>query len=63
MTQADKVFTFIAQALEADTLQGQTASRVVAAAKLLLTESGIDATPLLQRFPEESQQTIMKWFN
>ena len=63
MGQASKIFVLTAQALEAETLQGQTASRVVAAVKILLTESGIDATPLLQQFPQESQQTIMKWFS
>ena len=62
MAQAGKIFVFIAQALEAETLQGQTASRVVAAAKMLLTESSVDPTPLLQQFPEDSQRTIMKWF-
>jgi len=63
MGQASKIFVLTAQALEAETLQGQTASRVVAAVKILLTETGLDATPLLQQFPQESQQTIMKWFS
>ena len=62
MAQASKVFVLVAQALEAETLQGQTASHVLAATKVLLTESGVDPTPLLQQFPEESQRTITKWF-
>jgi importin-5 len=62
MGQAPKIFVFIAQALEAETLQGQTASRVAAATKMLLASSNVDPTPLLQQFPKESQTTIMKWF-
>jgi hypothetical protein len=61
--QADKVFMHVAQALVAETLQGQTASRVVAATKGLLTAVNVDATPLLQQFPEEAQRTIMGLFS
>lgn len=63
MGQASKIFTFIAQALETQTLQGQTASRVAAAAKTLLSSANVDPTPLLQQFSPESQQTIMSYFN
>ncbi|KAM0427764.1 hypothetical protein ACHAPT_007220 [Fusarium lateritium] len=63
MNQAGKVFVFIAQALEAETLVGQTASRVAAATKALLTTAGVDPTPLLQQFSPESQRTIMGFFN
>ncbi|PON31128.1 hypothetical protein TGAM01_v200548 [Trichoderma gamsii] len=59
MNQAGKVFVFIAQALEAETLQGQTASRVAAATKALLTAANVDPMPLLQQFSPESQRTIM----
>lgn len=63
MNQAGKIFVYIAQALEADTLQGQTASRVAVATKALLTEAGVDPTPLLQQFSPESQRTIMGFFS
>lgn len=63
MNQAGKVFVFIAQALEAETLQGQTASRVAAAAKVLLTAANVDPMPLLQQFSPESQRTIMGYFS
>lgn len=63
MNQAGKVFVFIAQALEAETLQGQTASRVAAATKALLTAANVDPMPLLQQFSPESQRTIMGYFS
>ncbi|KAF5677303.1 importin subunit beta-3 [Fusarium heterosporum] len=63
VNQAGKVFVFIAQALEAETLVGQTANRVAVATKGLLTTTGVDPTPLLQQFSPESQRTIMGFFN
>lgn len=63
MNQASKLFVFIAQALEAETLQGQTASRVVAATNTLLTTANVDPMPLLQQFSQGSQQTIMGYFS
>ncbi|KAL7927296.1 armadillo-type protein [Trichoderma austrokoningii] len=63
MNQAGKIFLFIAQALEAETLQGQTASRVAAATKALLTAANVDPMPLLQQFSPESQRTIMGYFS
>ncbi|KAM4062275.1 HEAT-like repeat domain-containing protein [Hirsutella rhossiliensis] len=63
MGQASKLFVFIAQALEAETLQGQTASRVVAATNTLLTTANVDPMPLLQQFSQDSQRTIMGYFS
>ncbi|RSL65738.1 hypothetical protein CEP53_003574 [Fusarium sp. AF-6] len=63
MNQAGKIFVFIAQALEAETLVGQTANRVAVATKALLTTAGVDPTRLLQQFSPESQRTIMGFFN
>ncbi len=62
MSQAGKVFIFIAQALEAETLQGQTATRIVAAAKTLLQGAGLDPTALLQQLSPEAQQTVRAYF-
>ncbi|KAG7416981.1 armadillo-type protein [Fusarium sp. MPI-SDFR-AT-0072] len=61
--QAGKIFVFIAQALEAETLVGQTANRVALATKGFLTSTGVDPTPLLQQFSPEAQRTIMGFFN
>jgi len=63
VNQAGKVFVLTAQALEADTLQGQTASRVVGAIKALLSQAGVDPTPLLQQFSPESQRAITAYFS
>ena len=63
MTQASKIFVHVAQALESEALQGQTASRVAAATKTLLTMANVDPTPLLQQFSPEAQQTIMGYFS
>lgn len=62
INQPGKIFVFVAQALEAEALQGQTASRVVAATKTLLTTANVDPTPLLQQFSPEAQRTIMGYF-
>jgi hypothetical protein len=63
LSQAAKVFVFIAQALEAETLQGQTATRIVAAAKALLQVSGLNPAHLLQQLPPETQQTVQAYFS
>jgi hypothetical protein len=58
-SQPAKVFTFVVQALEAETLQGQTATRVVASVKALiqatntnLSQAGASLTPEQQRTAE-----------
>jgi importin-5 len=56
------MFTHIVQALEAETLQGQTLERVVASAKQLLTMAGVDANQLLASMPPETQQTVRTYF-
>ncbi|KHO01138.1 importin beta-3 subunit [Metarhizium album ARSEF 1941] len=63
LNQAGKIFVFVAQALEAEALQGQTASRVASATKALLTTTSVDPMPLLSQFSPEAQQTIMGYFN
>ncbi|KAI9757641.1 MAG: hypothetical protein M4579_003366 [Chaenotheca gracillima] len=61
-SQAAKCFIAIAQALEAETLQGQTARRIVAAAKQLLGNSGVDAAQILPSLTPETQQTVRTYF-
>ncbi|GAB0131840.1 hypothetical protein EsDP_00000297 [Epichloe bromicola] len=63
LNQASKLFLFVVQALEAEAIQGQTASRVASAAKSLLTAANVDPMPLLSQFSQDSQQTIMRYFN
>ncbi len=60
--QAAKVFVFIVQALEAETLQGTTASRIVTAAKMLLSAAGLDPAQVLSQLSPETQQTVRAYF-
>ena len=62
MPQAAKVFMFIVQALEAETLQGNTATRIVESAKTLLGAAGLDPAALLQQMSPETQQTVRAYF-
>jgi hypothetical protein len=52
----------VAEALESETIRGETASRVVAATKGLIAQTGTDVGPLMQQFSVESQQMIAGWF-
>ena len=56
------MFVYIAQALEAETLLGQTAEKVVQAAKVLLSNANLDPTALLQQLSPETQQTVRALF-
>ena len=62
-SQAPRLFVFVAQALEAEALTGQTAARVVAATKVLLEGTGTDVSPLLQQFSPETQHIIRAHFS
>lgn len=62
LSEAAKCFTFIAQALEAETLQGQTATRVVNVAKQLVAMAGLNADQLLANMAPETQQTVRAFF-
>ena len=59
---ADKAFVAIALALEAETIQGQTARRAAAAAKQVVQSAGIDAAQILGTLNPETQQTIRNYF-
>lgn len=59
---ASNVFIAITLALEAETLQGDTAQRVAAAAKLLVQFAGIDVGRILVTLSPEVQQTIRSYF-
>lgn len=62
MQQAARCFNFIAQALEAETLQGQTAQRIVASAKSLIAAAQLDANQLLAGMSPETQHTVRAFF-
>lgn len=62
MGKATQCFTFIAQALEAETLQGQMAQRIVGAGSKLIRTAGLDSTQLLNGLPAETQATVRTMF-
>ncbi|KAF7876501.1 hypothetical protein EAF04_001591 [Stromatinia cepivora] len=61
-SQPAKVFVFVAQALEAETLQGQTANRVIEATKNLLAAAGLNPAHLLAQLSPETQATVQAYF-
>ncbi|KAA8644804.1 nuclear import receptor PSE1 [Aspergillus tanneri] len=62
MSNADKVFGYIVQALEAETLQGQTAVRVARSAKQLVTATGVNADQILAGVNPDNQAAVRSYF-
>ena len=63
-SQVDKVFVYVAQALEADMLHGQLANRVARAVQILLQAANVDPLPLLQQhFTPQGQELIRRHFS
>lgn len=62
LAKASNCFTFIAQALEAETLQGATAQRSVDAGKKLIAIAGLDAQQLLAALPPDTQGVVRAMF-
>lgn len=63
MEQASKMFVHIAQALAAEALVGQTATRVATSTKAMLSAANVDPVPLLQQFSQAQQEIIMRYFS
>jgi hypothetical protein len=61
-SKADRVFGSIVQALDAGTLQGQTAARVAESAKRLVGATGVNAEQILASVSPASQETVRKYF-
>jgi importin-5 len=59
---AAKTFTSIAQALEAETLQGTTAQKVANAAKQLVVQTGINAGQILQGLGPDTENAVRTYF-
>jgi len=57
------VFHNIALALEAETLQGQTAKKVAESAKQLVAQTGINADQILQTLSPDGQVTVRSFFS
>ncbi|KAK4983443.1 importin subunit beta-3 [Elasticomyces elasticus] len=59
---AAKCFRYVAEALEAETLQGQIAQRIAGALKNLIIFANLDPAQLLAQLPYETQQTVRTFF-
>jgi hypothetical protein len=59
---AAKCFTYVVQALEAETITGNVKDRVINATKQLIQVTNFDATPVLASFTPETQDVVRKHF-
>lgn len=62
LSNADKVFGYIIQALEAETLQAGTAGRVANSAKQLVAATGMNAEQILAGVSPENQAAVRSYF-
>lgn len=62
MNQAPQVFDSVLQALDAETIQGHTAERVVTATRGLLNVVGISPAQILASMPVERHSAARRWF-
>ncbi|KAL4797281.1 armadillo-type protein [Aspergillus venezuelensis] len=62
MSNAAQVFGYIVQALDAETLQGQTAGRVANSAKALVQSTGLNAEQILAGVSPENQAAVRSYF-
>ena len=60
--RASDCFAYIAQAIGAETLQGNTASRAAAAAAKIAQAAGLDPNQLLATLPPETQGMVRGMF-
>jgi importin-5 len=60
--KAAQVFQHIVQALEAEMIQGQIATKVAASAKQLVAQTGINAEQILQTLTPEGQAAVKVYF-
>lgn len=60
--KAQQVFHHICLALEAETIQGQTAQKVAASAKVLVQSTGINADQVLASLSVDGQTTVKSFF-
>jgi hypothetical protein len=58
-----QIFDYVVRALDAETIQGQTAERVVTATKSLLAMAGGSAAQVLASMPVERHNAARRWFS
>jgi uncharacterized membrane protein YcaP (DUF421 family) len=62
LANAARVFDFIVSAVDAETLQGQTAERVIQSAKTLVAITGLNLQQIVTQMPAEKLATVRKYF-
>ncbi|ESZ96192.1 importin subunit beta-3 [Sclerotinia borealis F-4128] len=62
-SQPAKIFVFVVQALEAETLQGQFANKIVEDTKNFLAAAGLNIAQLLAQLSPETQATVQAYFS
>jgi importin-5 len=63
LSQAPTIFKYVVDALEAETIQGQIALRVVASVKDLLGVTHTDAQQLVGSLSPETQAVVRTYFS
>jgi hypothetical protein len=62
LAKAPQCFKYVAEALHAESLQGATAERTIAASKQLVQAASLNADQLLASLDPEVQQTVRRYF-
>lgn len=62
LAAAPQIFDYVVQAVDAETIQGQVADRVVAATKNLISMTGLSIQQLATAMPAERLPTIRRHF-
>ncbi|RPB15260.1 ARM repeat-containing protein [Morchella conica CCBAS932] len=62
MNQVPQIFDSVLQALDAETIQGQTAERVVAVTKNLFSTAGVSISQILGSMPVERHNAARRYF-
>lgn len=61
-SNVEKVFTYVVQALEAETIQGAVAARVVSSAKQLVAATGVNVDQAIANVRPENQVAVRSYF-
>lgn len=62
-SQPAKIFNYVVHALEAETLQGQTANRIVASVKALIQATSTDLAQAAASLTPDQQRTAQAYFS
>lgn len=60
---APQLFDYVVSAVDAETIQGQTAERTVAATRSLLAAVGLSVSQVASQLPVEKHTAVKKFFS